>query len=186
MNRRSALKQAAILAGGIAWLPSCNFGPERVAVALNNLQIDLNHQDLLARIAEVIIPSGETQGAKTLDLHRFILVMVNDCLPALDQARFTTGLRSIVPFIEEHLQQSFPEKEPKKNEEILTKLMSMTRSPEAPLPGLEDIQAFLGLAKRYTIQGYMASEYFLTEKFPYQLVPGPFEACVSTEGLPVV
>ena len=95
MNRRLALKQAAILAGGIAWLPSCDFGPERVAVALNNLQIDLDHQDLLARIAETIIPSGDTPGAETLDLHRFILVMVDDCAPALDQARFTTGLRSV-------------------------------------------------------------------------------------------
>lgn len=186
MNRRSALKQAAILAGGITWLPSCNFGPERVAAALNNLQIDLDHQNLLARVAEVIIPSGNTPGAETLDLHRFILVMVDDCLPALDQARFTTGLRSIVPFVKEHLQRSFPEKEPKANEEILTRLMVMTRSPEAPLPGLEDIQAFLAIAKQYTIQGYMASKYILTEKFPYKLVPGPFQACVSTEGLPVL
>ncbi len=186
MNRRLALKQTAILAGGIAWLPACSFGPERVAVALNNLQIDLEHQDILARVAEVIIPSGKDPGAKTLDLPRFILVMVDDCRPALDQARFTTGLRSLVPFVKEHLQRSFPEKEPKSNEEILTKLLTMTRSPEAPLPGLEDIQAFLAMAKQYTIQGYMASEYILTEKFPYKLVPGPFQACVSTEGLPVL
>ena len=186
MNRRSALKQTAILAGGIAWLPSCNFGPERVAIALNNLQIDLDHQDLLARVAEVIIPSGDSPGAETLDLHRFILVMVDDCIPAFEQTRFVSGLQTIVPFVKEHLQQAFPNEEPAKNEALLTKILALEDTPSAPLLGLDDIHTFLSLTKHYTIQGYMASEYIMTEKFPYKLVPGPFQACVSTEGLPVL
>ena len=186
MNRRSALKQAALLAGGIAWLPSCDFGPERVAVALDNLKIDLDHQDLLARVAEVIIPSGETPGAESLDLYRFVLVMVDDCEAKPYQDKFVSGLQHFVPFVKEHLGSSFPAKDPKKNEEILTKVLAFENPPPAAVPVLEDVQTFLSLTKKHTIRGYMASEYFMTEKFPYKLVPGPFQACVSTEGLPVM
>ena len=186
MNRRAALKQAALLAGGIAWLPSCNFGPERVAVALDNLQIDLDHQDLLASITETIIPTGEIPGAEALDLYRFVLVMVDDCVPQEDQQAFVSGLQKIVPFVKEHLGKSFPDKEPQKNEAILTEVLALDESQEATMPGLEDIQSFLGLTKGYTIQGFMNSKYIMTEKFPYKLVPGPFQACVSTEGLTVM
>ena len=174
------------MAGGLAWLPSCNFGPERVAEALNNLKIDLDHQDLLARIAETIIPSGETPGAEALELFRFVLVMVDDCEPKADQEAFVSGLQKIAPFAKEHLGRSFPEKEQQVNEETLTKMMALDDTREASMPGLKEVQTLLSMTKRYTVQGYMSSQYFLTEKFPYQLVPGPYQACVSTDGLIVM
>lgn len=199
MDRRSALKQAALLAGGLAWLPSCDFGPKRVAVALDNLQLDIDFQDLLAKVAATIIPSEENEsgeaspGAEEMDLYRFILVMVDDCLPKEDQTAFSSGLQQLTPFTKTHLEKSFPQREQSENEAILTQLMEMEEAPAAaegaevsPAEQLKDIQKFLGIAKRYTIQGYMISEYFMTEKFPYKLVPGPYQACVSTEGLTVM
>ncbi|WKN41259.1 gluconate 2-dehydrogenase subunit 3 family protein [Tunicatimonas pelagia] len=209
MDRRSALKQAALLAGGLAWLPSCDFGPQRVAVALDNLQLDVNLQDLLAKVAATILPSnkGESDetsssddspgddslGSEELDLYRFILVMVDDCIEKEDQQAFSNGLQQLVPFTKAHFEKPFPRKEQAENEAILTQLMEMKDAPAAkesaevsPAEQLKDIQAFLGITKRYTVQGYMASEYFMTEKFPYKLVPGPYQACVSIEGLTIM
>jgi hypothetical protein len=199
MDRRSALKQAALLAGGLAWLPSCDFGPQRVAVALDNLQLDIDFQDLLAKVAATIIPSEENEsgeaspGAEEMDLYRFILVMVDDCLPKEEQTAFANGLKSLKPFTKAYIEKSFPQKEQAENEAILTQLMEMEEAPAAteaaevsPAEQLKNIQTFLGITKRYTIQGYMVSEYFMTEKFPYKLVPGPYQACVSTEGLTVM
>ena len=205
MDRRSALKQAALLAGGLAWLPSCDFGPQRAAVALDNLQLDVNFQDLLAKVAATIIPSPEegkndeanpddgSLGAEELDLYRFILVMVDDCLPKEDQTAFSNGLKQLKPFTKTHLEKSFPQTKQAENEAILTQLMEMKKAPAAteeaeasPAEQLKNIQTFLGITKRYTIQGYMISEHFMTEKFPYKLVPGPYQGCVSTEGLTVM
>ncbi len=199
MDRRSALKQAALLAGGLAWLPSCDFGPQRAAVALDNLQLDTDLQDLLAKVAATIIPSEENEsgeispGAEEMDLYRFILVMVDDCLPSEDQTAFSNGLKQLTLFTKAHLEKPFPQKEQTENEAILTQLMEIEEAPAAtegaevsPAEQLKDIQTFLGITKRYTIQGYMVSEYFMTEKFPYKLVPGPYQACVSTEGLTVM
>jgi len=212
MDRRSAMKQAALLAGGLAWLPSCDFSPKRAAVALDNLELDVNYQDLLAKVAATIIPSSENEsgdkspsktssiGAEELDLYRFILVMVDDCVEKKDQVAFSNGLQQLVPFTERYFEKPFPQEEQSANEAILIQLMEMkgvpaledrsepalkeaTQSPEAIL---KDIQGFLGMTKRYTIQGYMISEYFMTEKFPYKLVPGSYQGCVSTEGLTVM
>jgi len=187
MDRRSALKQMAIAAGGMALLPSCDLGPERVAVALDNLQLDVNQQDLLARICEIIIPSAENSpGAETLDLYRFVLVMVDDCHPQEEQDVFASGLKQVETFAKKHLDKSFSRDDQAANEALLAELMNLEEVPEAAQASLKDVQAFLALARRYTVQGYMSSEYFMTEKFPYKLVPGPYQACVSTEGLTVM
>lgn len=187
MDRRTALKQAALFAGGIAFLPSCNFGPEREAVALDHLKIDLDHQDLLARVIETIIPSAkESPGAESLNLYRFVLVMVDDCEPKANQETFVRGLQKISPFAKAHVGRAFEEGEQQKNEELLTSILAIEESDEEEMAPLQDIQAFINLAKGYTIQGYMASEHFMTEKFPYKLVPGPYQDCVSTEGLIVM
>ncbi|XOV90972.1 MAG: gluconate 2-dehydrogenase subunit 3 family protein [Bacteroidota bacterium] len=183
MDRRTALKQSALFAGGLAMLPSCNFGPDRELVALENLQIDLEHQDLLARVIETILPSGkEIPGAESLNLYRFVLVMVDDCEPIKQQQLFTAGLKQFKTFVKENIDQSFPQKDQKLNEGILTKVTSLDNDAE----GLKEIQGFLTLARRYTIQGFMGSKYFLTEKFPYKLVPGPYQDCVDSEGLTVM
>jgi len=187
MNRRSALKQFAFVAGGITLLPSCDFSPDRIAVALDKLELDLEQQDLLARICKVIIPSSEgNPGAETLDLYRFVLVMVDDCHPKDEQDIFTSGLKKFEAFAEEHLSASLNQKGQTANEKLLADLMQLEDVPQEAQSSLKDVQAFLAIAKRYTVQGYMSSQYFMTEKFPYKLVPGAYQACVSTDGLTVM
>ena len=186
MNRRTALKQAALIAGGVALLPSCSFGPERVAIALNNFQLDADQQDLLAKIVETIIPSGEIPGAEELEVYKFVLVMVDDCMSKADQAVFTNGLQRFAPFVKENFEKAFARGDQAYREKVLTDVMAMADSEETAKPGLKEIRSFLSTTKRYSIQGFMSSEYILTQKFPYKHVPGPFQACVSTDGLIVM
>ncbi|MEQ8416892.1 MAG: gluconate 2-dehydrogenase subunit 3 family protein [Imperialibacter sp.] len=186
MDRRTALKQAALFAGGVALLPSCSFGPERVAMALNNLQIDAGQQDLLAKIVQTIIPSGEIPGADELEVYKFVLVMADDCMDKSEQGVFMNGLQKFDPFVKENFDKAFAKGDQAYKEKVLTDIMAMEDAEETAKPGLKDIKSFLGTTKRYSIQGYMSSQYILTEKFPYKHVPGPFEACVSTDGLIVM
>lgn len=186
MDRRTALKQSALFAGGLAILPSCNFGPDRELVALENLKIDLEHQDLLAKVIETLIPSvKESPGAESLNLYRFVLVMVDDCESTEEQQLFVSGLKQFKSFVKENFDQSFPQKDQKLNEELLTKSTSL-ESNKTKGAGFEEVQAFLSISRRYVIRGFMNSEYFLTKKFPYKLVPGPYQDCVNAEGLIVM
>ncbi len=186
MDRRTALKQAALFAGGVALLPSCSFGPERVAMALNNLKIDVDLQDMLAKIVETMIPSGEIPGAEELEVYKFVLVMADDCIDKKEQASFTSGLQKFGPFVKENFEKAFAKGDQVYKEKVLTDIMAKDDAEETAMPGLKDIKSFLGMTKRYSIQGYMQSQYIMTEKFPYKHVPGPFQACVSTDGLIVM
>jgi hypothetical protein len=186
MDRRTALKQAALFAGGVALLPSCSFGPERVAMALNNLQIDVDQQDLLAKIVQTIIPSGEVPGAEELEVYKFVLVMADDCMEKNQQVVFTTGLQKFAPFVKDNFEKAFAKGDQAYKEKVLTDIMGMDDSEESSKPGLKEVKSFLSTTKRYAIQGYMQSQYIMTEKFPYKHVPGPFQACVSTDGLIVM
>ena len=185
MNRRTALKQAALFAGGVALLPSCSFGPERVAIALNNLQLDADQQDMLAQVVETIIPSGDIPGAKELEVYKFVMVMVDDCVKKPDQEAYVRGLKQFETFVKKNFDKAFSRGDQAYREKVLTDTLAMEATEEAR-PGLADVKSFLSMTKRYSIQGYMSSQYILTEKFPYKHVPGPFQACVSTDGLTVM
>lgn len=189
MNRRTALKQTALIAGGIAWLPSCSFFEEdKVSIALNNLQIKPRHEKLLAALVETIIPATDTPGAQELQVHHFVLVMADDCLAKPEQEVFVKGLDQFVPYVKKHYDQSFLKSDAAERENILRSIM------EAELASPQDenepdgpaVQNFLAFTKQHTIQGYMVSQYVMTEVFPYQLVPGTFKGCVPTSEVQIM
>jgi hypothetical protein len=48
---------------------------------------------------------------------------------------------------------------------------------------LANLGYFLSSVKRFTIQGYMASEYIQTEIIPYSLIPGEYNGAVLISDL---
>jgi len=40
---------------------------------------------------------------------------------------------------------------------------------------MEGLKYFLNTTKRFTLQGYLSSQYFMTEVMPYNMVPGGFQ-----------
>lgn len=181
MNRRSALKQAALITGGLAFMPSCSFDQERVSIALKKLKIKASHEKLLAEIAETIIPATDIPGAKDLNVHEFVLVMVDDCLDKADQDIFVKGLDKFEEFTGQHYGKSFSKGTQAEREEILRRIEEQGESNETTVINLQEIKTFLDRTRQFTIQGYMSSQYVMTEVVPYQLVPGHFKGCVPVE-----
>lgn len=180
MDRRTALKQATFLIAGTTILPSCMFDSDRVSLALNNLDIQPELEKLLAEIAETIIPPTDTPGAKELNVHHFVLVMVDDCQEKPD--RFASGLKQFDPFTHFYYEKSFAACSRQEREELIAGILEQnpvfSRNSKT---GHEEVREFLSLTKQYTIQGYLKSQYVMTEIFPYQLVPGHFTGCVNNK-----
>jgi hypothetical protein len=124
---------------------------------------------LLADIADTIIPSGEIKGASDLSVQDFILVMVNDCLEENGQQSFMNGLQGFEVFSKKTKGNTFSKLETAEKEELLIAGLA-TESEEE-----KDIRSFLGTTKRFTIQGFMLSEYIQTEVKPYSLIPGDYQ-----------
>ncbi|WP_099368166.1 gluconate 2-dehydrogenase subunit 3 family protein [Sphingobacterium sp. 1.A.4] len=152
MNRRTALKQFFVLAGGIWIASSCDFSAEAPSIALKQIKLTKADEELLAELLETIIPKTDSPGAKDLKLHLFVMKMVDDCESPENQEAFLKGLKAV----------------PKPQNNPQTELMSY-------LEGLPKDDVFLRILKRRGIQGYKNSEYVMKNKLIYELVPGRYD-----------
>jgi hypothetical protein len=127
MNRRIALRHLALISGGLALIPSCDFSSEDILAAYEKLKITASQKSLLGDISNTIIPAGEIKGALDLEVPDFILVMINDCFTTENQILFTQGLAAFPAYVKNSAGSSFDKLETKKKEEVIqagTKLES--------------------------------------------------------------
>lgn len=187
MDRRTALKSMVAAGAGITILQACNLGEERVPIALNNLKVTTGEEDLLRNITGAIIPEGEIPGAVSLEADKFVWVMTDDCMTPEDQERFMRGLRGFDPFMEALTEKKFEDIPAEERSLRLTELMeSELAEPPVddegrPVFSPDDVKFFVARTKGWTVQGYMQSEYMMTEKMPYALVPGSFRGCMDID-----
>ena len=175
MNRRLVLKQLAVATAAAWFLPSCVTDTKKLSIALNNLKISSEDEELMASLADTIIPETDTPGAKTVEAHLFALMMVDDCMSKTDQEKYLQGMRNFNSAIEQIAGNSFESLSPEERLQALIKLEDGGDSLS------DDIKTFYFRSKGYIIQGYTQSQHFLTEVQPYVLVPGPdFKGCVSS------
>ena len=156
MKRRTAIKQLFILAGGLAIATSCNNDRSKASIALNNVDFSKQDEDFLAELTEAIIPKTDTPGAKELNLHLFVMKMVDDCHSPEDIQDFIKGLEKAKTV------------QGKSSQEI-----------QAYLSKLDKEDRFFSILKSRTIMGYENSMYVMTEKLVYQLVPGKYDGQVK-------
>jgi len=158
MNRRTALKQMFIMAGGIMIATSCDFSSKAPSIQLNNVKLNLDDEQLLSELVETIIPKTDSPGAKELNLHLFVMKMLDDCTSPEDQKKFLEGLKAAEKV------------KGKSAEEQLAYLKALSN---------EDV--FFNILKRRTIQGYKNSEYVMKNKLIYELVPGRYNGAAKID-----
>jgi hypothetical protein len=172
MDRRSALKYIGVASAVAFLLPSCISDPKKVSIALNNLKITGEEEDMLAEFASVLIPKTDTPGAKEVGAHHFLLVMVDDCLSTEEQEKFLRGMRGFNEEVKKLTGGSIV----KGTAAERAAAMAKTHEGKDSLP--EDVKVFYRISRNYIIQGYASSQHFLTEVKPYKHVPGPiFRGC---------
>lgn len=151
MERRTAIKQMFILAGGMLIASSCVNDGNKASIALSNVDFSKSDEELLAQLVEAIIPETDTPGGRSLNLHLFVMKMVDDCHSPEEQAAFVNGLR-VARKVKD-----------KSNEEILSYIKSLSQD-----------DTFSVILKQRTIMGYLNSEYVMKNKLIYELVPGRY------------
>lgn len=159
MKRRTAIKQLFILAGGIVIATSCTSDRNKSSIALSKVDFSKADEDLLAELVEAIIPETDTPGAKSLNLHLFVMKMVDDCQSPEDQQAFVDGLKKAKTL------------KGKTSAEILSYFNSLSKD-----------DTFLSILKGRTIMGYKNSEYVMKNKVIYELVPGRYNGALKISG----
>jgi len=160
-------------------VPSCVGDPKKVSIALKNLDVNGDEEDLLANIADTLIPAADKPGAKAVGAHLFALVMIDDCTDKETKDTFMRGLRSFDDTCKSINGKTFSESTADERLALLKKIDADHESFS------KDFDTFYGGIRYLIIEGYTGSQYFLTEVKPYQLVPGPnFKGCVPVPSTP--
>lgn len=177
MDRRSALKNMTILAGGIFLFPSClKHEDGKVSIKLHKMSINAEQEKLVADIVETIIPQTATPGAKTLNVHQFVLKMIDDCHSKKDQDNFMLGLTKLDESAKKRYKRSFSECGIKEREALL---MTIEENPKVQ----PEFTAFYQMIKGLTVEGYSISKYVMTTKLPYELVPSRYSGYFPVKNL---
>lgn len=159
MNRRVALRNLTLAAGGLMLLPACSAG-----------RFLSSRQDrLLTDIVDTIIPTTDTLGAKDLNVPTFVQKVVTDCYEKEVQEAFLRGLDTVTRLAKQSHRKSFSALAPAQRLELLSQMEEAEE---------EEQQNFLKLVKELTILGYTSSEYVLTNFSNYKMVPGHYYGCV--------
>lgn len=156
MNRRTALRQLFILAGGVWMATSCDPRPNSPSIELRNIDLTRSDEEFLGQLVDAIIPTTDSPGGRELNLHLFVMKMLDDCASPEQQRQFLEGLALA--------------------EQVKDKGEDKQRAYLNDLPKEDTFYSFL---KRRALQGYKNSAYVMKNKLIYELVPGRYNGAVK-------
>jgi hypothetical protein len=162
MNRREAIERITLMMGGVLAAPllagamgeKLNFGP--------SVDFTPDQEALLAEVADVIIPSTGTPGAKAAGVEKFITRVIRDCYQIDEQQKFYDGLARLNKDSTDTYGKGFAALSSAQKNEIVKRATT------------SDKPFFIAI-KGLTVTGYFTSEIGATKALDYLPIPGRFE-----------
>ena len=165
MNRREAVQRVALMMGGVLAAPLMAGVMGQVTNIGLSVIVSAEQEALLAEIADIIIPTTNTPGAKAAGVEKFIVRVMRDCYKKEDQDKFYAGVAKLNADSQTNFGKGFVGLDlAQKNE--MVKLSTTTDKP------------FFQRMKELTVTGYFTSEIGATKALAYLPIPGKFEGCI--------
>lgn len=178
MQRRTALRGLAVTLGGLVGLPA--WASNWTADSFGSIDtVSVDEESLLGEIVETFIPETSTPGvdspgAKSLKVHQFALRMIRDCYGPTAQTTLQQGLALTESTAQQAFGKAFAACDAAQRKDVLGKLTSSADPVGKP---------FVDMIKRYTIQGYTNSEFYLVNVRKFNMAPGFYHGCVPVDKL---
>ncbi len=164
MKRREAIQRAALMMGGILSAPTLAGAMGRVINTGPSVAVTPEQEALLAEVADVIIPTTTTPGAKAAGAEKFIVRVMRDCYPKEDQEKFYAGLAKLDEASKTKFSKGFAALDTAQKNEMVKQTTV-------------DDKPFFRTMKELTTTGYFTSEIGATKALEYLPVPGQFNGC---------
>ncbi|ADB42521.1 gluconate 2-dehydrogenase subunit 3 family protein [Spirosoma linguale] len=159
--RREALQRLALLVGSTLSLPvQAALRGEVISVTADRFSAE--QQTLIADLADVIIPTTDTPGAKAAGVGEFIEYVMGHCSAASQQEAFRQGLQQTDVLSRSTFGKSFSELTRPQQTDIVTQLTKLQKP-------------FFQSLRELTIVGYFTSETGATQALDYVSIPGRFQ-----------
>jgi len=196
MNRRDAIGRVALLMGGAVigaefFVSGCKSGAGKVE--------DLFVADNIAflnEVADTILPTTSSPGAKAANVGHFMAIMVQDCYTPADQKIFMEGVTKLNDASQKKFSNKFMALTPQQRTALLVDLdkeqkdytTKISRDAEADKSKHKDDKAYkpieapshyFRMMKQLTLLGYFTSEIGATKALRYIAVPGRYDGNVT-------
>ena len=166
--RRAALERLSLMLGGALSTQLTAAVMGQVVNAGESVAVTADQTALLAELADVIIPTTDTPGAKAAGVEAFIIRVMRDCYVLEEQESFYAGLAKVDEAGRQKHGKGFAELAPEEKIALVTDTAKTDR-------------AFFKRLKELTVTGYFISEIGATQALEYLPVPGRFEGDVPMQ-----
>ena len=192
MNRRDAIGRVALIMGGTVigaeyFLSGCKSPTAQVSDLF-----DADHVAFLNEVADTILPTTSSPGAKAANVGQFMAVMVRDCYTPADQKTFVEGVGKLDEASKKQYSSKFLDLSPAQRTDLLVALDKEQKeyttdrnkkldadkaahkgdlkykAPEIP-------NHYFRQMKELTLLGYFTSEIGATKALRYIAVPGHYD-----------
>ena len=170
MNRRESLQSLFVTGGALLTLPTWASGWTLSDVRTQQSVFSNIETEMLAAVADTIIPTGNAIGAKTVGVDKFLVKLFSDCYKPEVQTNIKKQLQNLENLSREKFQKDFAKSDQKQREQILD---SFSQSAD------QDEKDFFTLVKSETIRGFNTSKEVMTTYLKYKTVPGHYYGCVD-------
>ncbi|HEV8265982.1 MAG TPA: gluconate 2-dehydrogenase subunit 3 family protein [Gemmatimonadales bacterium] len=185
IDRREALRRAGVLLGGVLTAPmiagvlaGCEARRTPQSGAWSPKLLTVDDVELVATIAEHILPETDTPGARAVGVHRFIDALLAESFPVAERQRFVAGLADVDARARQTCGRAFLECAPGEQRALLEQLDHAAFATSAPEDATLDAMPFFRVFKDLTLLGYYTSEAGATRELRHDPVPGRFAGCV--------
>ncbi|WP_229216461.1 gluconate 2-dehydrogenase subunit 3 family protein [Dyadobacter sp. 3J3] len=168
MERRVALKGMAAAMGAMVSLPVWASGWNDSSLGKVKFS-GAGQAEILKGAVDAIIPATDTPGAGELGVATFVRRMVTDCYDKKTQDTFDKGIAGLDAQSSKSFGKSFTEASKAQQLQLLQETEKSSDS---------ETKSFFGLLKNLTIQGYMSSEYVMTNLTHFEFIPARYHGCV--------
>jgi len=196
MNRRDAIGRVALIMGGaVIGAEFFISGCKSTTTAQVSDLFDTDHVAFLNEVADTILPTTSSPGAKAANVGQFMAVMVRDCYTPADQKTFLEGLGKLDDASQKQFSNKFLSLTPQQRTDVLVALDKeqkdftaqrdkdlaadmLKHKGDASYKAPETPNHYFRMVKQLTLLGYFTSEIGATKALRYIAVPGRYDGNV--------
>ena len=159
-----------ITSGALISLPSWAEGWTLDKLILGKSSFGVDEQELLKSVADTIIPAGNSIGAVTVGVDKFLQKLFQDCYEKDVQANIKDQLLKLDKNAQDVSGKGFAACDQQQRQELLLKFSSSDDKAE---------KDFFDVVKSETIRGFNTSKEVMLNYLKYKVVPGHYYGCVD-------
>jgi gluconate 2-dehydrogenase gamma chain len=184
MNRRELIQHVAYLMGGAISAPAImgvlNGCSAKPSAGWQPVFLTPEQGEIVAEIAEIMLPRTQTPGARDVGVPAFIDTMLKDAYTTADHARYIAGLNELDAEARRKHQRGFMDLEAPARLSLVQRVHDEATKHELTLsiPPAELKRPFILMTKELTLLGFFTSQVGATQVLQYDPVPGEYHGCV--------